>query len=73
MSDDTKDKGGKLISLSGAGEPDVFADTLRNMRRNMTNILEYKRIDAQIKRAAYLALIKEGFTPEQALELTKGA
>ena len=41
-------------------------------KRNMPLILEYITLQAKQRRAKYRALVKEGFTPEQALELCKG-
>lgn len=40
-------------------------------KRNMSALLEYQAMRAKLQRAHYLALITEGFTREQALELTK--
>lgn len=34
-------------------------------------IMEFAKIDAKQTRAKYLALVAEGFTPEQAIELYK--
>ncbi|MGJ8685837.1 MAG: hypothetical protein ACSHWQ_00050 [Spongiibacteraceae bacterium] len=50
---------------------DKFAQTVAEMRDKMPSYLEFVELDAKIRRAKYKALIAEGFTPDQALELTK--
>lgn len=45
---------------------------LRDMRESMAWHLEYIAIQAQLTRAKYLALVKEGFTAAEAIELCKG-
>lgn len=66
-------KGGdnNLISLPGGGNADLFAEAVRNLKKNMATHMEYIAIDAKIKRATYVALIEEGFTAEQALTIVK--
>jgi hypothetical protein len=44
---------------------------LEKLKRDLPLFLEYCAISAQIKRASYEAHIKQGFTPDQALELCK--
>lgn len=41
------------------------------MRRTLPLLTEYHQLDAKIKRAKYDALLAEGFSPDQALELCK--
>ena len=41
------------------------------MRRNMDDMIEGGRMMAKLLRAKYLALVDEGFTEKQALELSK--
>ncbi len=41
------------------------------MRVTMPMLIEHKTITAKLARAQYDALLKEGFTNEQALELVK--
>jgi hypothetical protein len=48
-----------------------LAVLVREMRENLTAHIEFAQLDARIKRAKYLALIKEGFDERQALELCK--
>lgn len=44
---------------------------LRNLVENLPVMLEYQTAVAQLQRARYKALLKEGFTEEQAIELCK--
>lgn len=46
-----------------------LAQAVRNLRENMPALLEMAQLNAQLNRAKYLALVKEGFTEAQALEL----
>lgn len=55
--------------------PQIEADKLRAaveaMRRTLPLMIEYEKLNAQVRRARYLALVAEGFTPEEALEIVK--
>lgn len=53
-------------------ERDSMLAHVAMMRRNLPAMLEMLAIDAQMRRAKYNALIKEGFSDQQALELCKG-
>lgn len=53
-------------------KPDEFKAAVETLRRNMPSLIEYNKLMAEIRRAAYLSYIDHGFTPEQALELVKG-
>lgn len=44
---------------------------IEQFKRNMTLLIEYTVMNAKVKRAEYDALIANGFTPQQALELLK--
>lgn len=44
---------------------------LEAMKRNLPILLEYASLQAQLKRAKFLALVKEGFSEQQAIELVK--
>jgi hypothetical protein len=48
------------------------AKAFRNIREGWAEHLEFTEILAQMTRAKYLALVKEGFTEAQAIELCKG-
>ncbi|URA06848.1 hypothetical protein QAY90_gp17 [Xanthomonas phage Langgrundblatt2] len=54
-------------------KPDEFAAAIEGLRRNLDNFVEHAKLVAAIKRAYFDALVKEGFTAEQALELTKAS
>lgn len=70
MTDQT-DPPNNLTSIKGGGKPDVTADALRSMRENMDKLIEFHEIDAKVKRAKFNALLREGFSESQALELCK--
>ncbi len=44
---------------------------LLNMREGFALHVEAVQMDAKLKRAKFLALVNEGFTDQQAIELTK--
>jgi hypothetical protein len=48
-----------------------LAVLVRELRDNIAAHIEIAQLDARLKRAKYLALIKEGFDERQALELCK--
>ena len=41
------------------------------MKRDLPEVIEHAKLVAQIKRAAYLEYVEQGFTEEQAIELIK--
>ena len=47
------------------------AQAIARLRENMAATLEYTAYMAELTRAKYLALVKAGFTEEQALSLCK--
>lgn len=61
----------KPVRLIPKAQPDNLLKALQSVVRNQAAIIEYNAIDAKIKRAKYLALIEEGFTKEEALELCR--
>lgn len=46
-----------------------FAALVKSFRDNLLAHIEYGQLVAKTQRAKYLALVKEGFTEQQALEL----
>ena len=44
-------------------------ENLYNLKINLPLFIQYETIMAHVKRAKYLAMIKEGFSEEQALKL----
>ena len=60
-----------LTTMTGGGKPDELKNAIRTLRGNMPEFIEHAQLVAQIQRAKFLALLKEGFTPEQALLLCR--
>ena len=58
--------------LKGGGSPDEFKQAIRKMIEATPDLIEYYKIDAQLRREKFKALVEEGFTEDQALELSKG-
>lgn len=52
-------------------ETSALAAAVEQLKRDHDLILAHHRQLAKIQRAAYLAYVREGFTPKQALEMTK--
>lgn len=50
---------------------DEMRAALEKMRRDMPILVEYMQIIAEMKMAKYKALVAQGFTSDQALELCK--
>lgn len=46
-----------------------LAQGVKTIRENLPAMLEMAQLNAQVTRAKYLALVKEGFTEAQALDL----
>jgi hypothetical protein len=49
----------------------ALAQLVRDMRDNIAAHIEFNQLQARITRAKYLALLKEGFTEQQAITLCK--
>lgn len=52
-------------------EANKLLEALSQLKRNLPAMIEYNQIDARLKRARFDALVAEGFTPAQAIELCK--
>lgn len=46
---------------------DKMVAELEKFKREFEVLKEFKRLDAELKRTHYLALIEQGFTPSEAL------
>jgi len=60
-----------MTKIVNIGNQDKMKAGLEEMKRGLSTWLEYNQLIAKIRRSAYDAYIKEGFTSEQALELCK--
>lgn len=61
----------KLTQFPGGNNPDELKMALREMQKSMDSMDEYMTLIAKITKAKYDALIEEGFTHEDAIELCK--
>lgn len=50
---------------------DELVLALRAMREKLPMMIEHQQLEAQITRAKFNALVKEGFTESQAIELCR--
>lgn len=62
----------RVVNLVAKGAPDAIAQAVGEMRERLPAMIEHQRIIVKLQRETYDAAIKEGFTPNQALELCKG-
>lgn len=49
----------------------ALAQAVRNLRENLPALLELDELQARLTRKKFLALVSQGFTEAQALELCK--
>lgn len=61
----------KLKTIHGGGNKNEAKEALRELREALPEYIKSLTLIAQMTRAKYKALIAEGFTPEEALELSK--
>lgn len=71
MSEPKDGAGTVLQMLPGAGQADKLADLVKHFRRTMALQIEIEQIQAKLTRAKFTALMEEGFTEAQALELCR--
>ncbi len=57
--------------LEGGKTPNVAADALREIRANLPALLEYMDLTAELEKAKFDALKRNGFSDAQALELCR--
>jgi hypothetical protein len=62
-----------MISPESEKKQLQLAMAIKSCRENMPALFESIALQAQLTKAKYDSLIKVGFTPEQALELSKGS
>jgi hypothetical protein len=58
--------------MEGVNSPSNMKETVRNFKNSIEIHIEYIILNAKLTRAKYLALLDEGFTEQQAIELSKG-
>lgn len=49
----------------------ALAQSVKTLRDNLPAMMELKQLDAKLCRVKFLALVEQGFTEQQALELCK--
>lgn len=64
--------GDKLVAFPGNATPDKVRESFRNLQTNIEVLLDGQALLAQLTRAKYEALLEQGFTRAEALELCKG-
>lgn len=61
----------KVVALEGGQTPDKLAEAVRDLRKNLPNLIVAQELHAQVTRAKFVALVNQGFTVAEALELCK--
>lgn len=51
--------------------PSDLEKSIAEFKKNLALLMEYTAMSAQLRRAEYNALVANGFTPQQALEIIK--
>ncbi len=60
-----------LTMLPGGGKPNEMKEAIKQLRSAMPDLIEHMKLMAELTKAKYDTLIEQGFTPEQAIELSK--
>lgn len=63
----------RVIALPGNATPDKVRESMRNLQASLPAILEGQMLLAQVTRAKFEALLAQGFSEAQAIELCKGS
>jgi hypothetical protein len=66
--DDDKNDGPKVVTLDVRNQ---MKGDIEKFRRAVPELILHAQTMARVRRASYLALVEEGFTESQALELCK--
>lgn len=66
-----KSKGINFTPIDGGAKPNITKDAMAQLMADLPGLLQYQGVIATLQRARFLALVKEGFTEVQALELSK--
>jgi len=60
----------KIKELKTNGKNEMFS-AIMDFKRNLPDLIAHMTIMAELRKASYDSLLKQGFTEEQALELCK--
>lgn len=61
----------KITAIQGNGQQDKMAEMIRTLEAGMTQQIKFIDLRAQLIKAQYDSLIKQGFTEAQSIELCK--
>lgn len=60
-----------LKMIPGGGKVDEYKNLIKTVHEQLPDAIEHLRLIAKMTKAKYDALLKEGFSEEEALELSK--
>ncbi|OGS95955.1 MAG: hypothetical protein A3K04_10020 [Gallionellales bacterium RBG_16_56_9] len=63
----------KVVAIAGGGTKNLTKEAVRMLNQNLPDMIEYAQLMAQLQKAKFDALKKQGFDDAQALELCKTA